>query len=601
MLRSCTRAPRHLLKGAFAVKWTLVFAVPILVCLSWGPSIRAQQGPQSYSVPPLVQFNGQVLGLIDGIFGQPGAQYIQGWACEPENPNPLQVQMYTDGGRGVGQLYRTYVANASPGNPGVSSACGTTTGHRFFIKISGDIFSRAAQSIYINAIASSGQYQLDGSGQYSTPTPTTLGRLEGIDANGFASGWAFDHLNTSASIDVAVYADGVSLLGAETGRLVWKGPANQPSPGLDKAYGITGDHGFSVQLPSWVTDGVHSLSFYAVNVGNKVDAPLAESPAVPGATKLATHISFATSAQGFPSKWRGYDLPAGPLNLVGLSGTVTLHNSANIYSEILFLVSYKPSESCPTAGTKSEPMGPIVWSDIIKAPTAGVFSAPVSFTLPVGIPISHCLVIGLGGGTVAASHEVTGTLNLVATYTHNPVDSTQILWMDSEFCFGQNWGCELATTDDTQSFAAVTQITQRSSLNAISGNISDSTFDGSSSFGPPPTGPWIATNDVYIYPASDCSQFPAGRSLNGPGDYYRQVPPDATHLLAVPLSGSGGVGEGETINYLLPGWTNGIAVYETFSDVTLNSGECFVLLYGLQHTTGAFDNEDQIHAIVTPF
>lgn len=398
---------------------------------------------------------------------------------------------------------------------------------------------------------------------------------------------------------MAVYADGDSLMGAETGTLVWQGPANQA------ASGATGNHGFSVQLPSWVTQGVHSLSAHAVNVEGTVDAPLAESPTVPGGRDLASNFSFSTSASGFPSQWFGYNLPAGQLNLVGLSGTVSLQNTANIYSEILFVVTYLPSGSCPTAGTNASNgppgVGPTVWSDIIKAPTAGKFSAPVSFTLPVGIPISNCLVVGLQGGTVAGPHEVTGTVKLVATYTHSPNNSTQILGMDSEFCFGQNWGCEAATTDDTQSFAAVTQVTQRSSLNAIWGNISDSTFDGSSSFGPLPTGPWIATNDIYVYHESDCSQFAAGRSLNGPGDYYSQIPQDATHLLSAPLSGNGGAGEGETINYLLPGRTNGVDIYQTFSNVTLNSGDCVVSLYGLQDTTGAFDNEDQLRAIVTPF
>lgn len=551
---------------------------------------------------------GQVEGWIDGVFGPAGAQYIQGWACEPNNPNPLIVHLYTGGAAGTGQLYNGYLAN-SPSDPGVVSACGTSTGHRFYINVTGDLFSRAGQKIFIHGIAQNGgpNNLLSASGTYSIPATTSVGVVDNVSAGGFASGWAFDNLNTSASIQVAIYADGNGQQGAESGTLVWEGLANQSRPDVDMLYGITGDHGFGVQLPAWVTSGVHSLSLYAVSVNGGVGGPLTQSPTVPGGTKLTSQFSFTTSAQGFPGLWFGYTLPAGPLNLVSLSGTVSMNNSANIYSEMLFVVSYLPSGTCPTSGTNVQFVpgtGPALWSDIIKGPTTGTFSAPVSFTLPVGVPISNCLVVGVNGGTVAASHSVTGTINLTATYRQGS-SSSQMVGLGSEFCFGQNWGCQLATTDDTQSFASVIPITQRSSLNAIWGNISDSTFDGSSMFGPPPSGPWTSLNDVYIYHGAECQQFPPPKQgstvSQSSGNYYSLIPGDATHLVSAPLSGSGGVGEGQTINYLLPGLMNGIAVYQTFSNVTLNAGDCLVNLYGLQGTTGAFDNEDQLNAVVTPF
>jgi hypothetical protein len=555
---------------------------------------------------PLHAQTGTLLGLIDGVLGEPGAQSIQGWACETGNPKPLTVQLYTDGGHGR-QLYRPYLADATPNDLAMSQACGTSTGHRFQIPVGGDLFSRAGQKIVLYGVGPSGPSAgpLEGSEKYSIPAPTTHGQVESVDVNGYAKGWAFDQTNPNESIRVAVYADGEPALGAETGKLVWEGLADQADPNLDTTERIHGNHGFQVQLPSWVTAGVHRLSLYAVSLESKVDAPLAGSPATPGGSTVASHFSVTNPAPGFPTQWFGYRLPAGQLNFTGLTGTVTMANSANIFSEILFIVTYLPSGACPTEGT-TDPngppgLGPSLWSDIIKGPTTGYFSDPVNFTLPVGIPISNCLIVGFGGGTVAGAHPVTGTVNLVANYTQKPDESTQILGLDSEFCFGQNWGCEAATTDDTQSFAAVTQVMQRSKLNTILGNISDSTFDGSANFGPLPAEAWSSTNDVYLYPASSCSQFPAGRSFNGPGNYLRQVPPDATLLLHVPLTGSAGAVAGETVNYLQPGMTNGIVVNQAFSNVTLNAGECLVVLYGMQHTTGAFDNEDQLRAIVTAY
>lgn len=551
--------------------------------------------------------NSRFLGKIEGIFGSPGAQSIQGWACESGNAAPLRVQLFTGGARGTGQLYSGFSAEESPGDSSVSHACGTTTGHRFIIDINGDLLSRAGQRVYVSAFAPNGGpvYEVEGSGAFTIPAATTAGHLDSIDASGNAKGWAFDRSKSGESIRVAIYADGKSSMGAESGKLVWEGSADLPRPGVDRTYCIAGNHGFSVQLPSWVTVGPHSLSAYAMNANGKIDAPLANSPIVPGGSMLSTHISFSTTAGGFPSEWRGYKLPPGQLSLAALSGTVTMENSADIFSEILFVVADVPTGSCPTAGTTAPNgppgAGPVLWSDIIKGPTTGSFNSPVNFTLPAGIPISHCLLVGLGGGTVAGLHRVNAKLDLVATYISAPDNSVQVLGLDSEFCFGQNWGCEGATTNDGQSFAAVTPITQRSNLQAIWGNISDSTFDGSSNFGPLPTRPWTAANDVYLYHASDCAQFPAGRSFNGPGDFANRIPRDAIHLLTAPLTGSGGVGAGETINNLLPGLTNGIDVYKTFSDVTLNAGECLVVLYSVEKTHGAFDNEDQLHAIVTTF
>lgn len=377
------------------------------------------------------QTHGQVVGWVDGVFGSQGAQYIQGWACEPGNPSPLTVHLYTGGGFGVGQIYSAYVANAAPGDPGVRNACGTTTGHRFYINVMGDLSSRGLQYIFVYGIAQSGGSNnlLNGSGNYRVPFATTLGVVDNVDSSGYAYGWAFNILDSGASIPVAIYADGNALQGAETGTLVWEGPANQARPDVDNAFNITGNHGFAVQLPSWVTTGVHSLSLYPI-VNGVVMGPMQGSPTVPGGRKLTTQFSFSTSAPGFPSQWYGYNLPADPVNLVGLSGTVSMNNTANVYSEMLFIVGYLPTGSCPTSGTTAQwgrPGTSVVWTNIIKGPTAGTFSAPVSFTLPVGKPVSNCLLVGINGGTVSTSHTVTGTVNLVVTYTENPLYPTQEL------------------------------------------------------------------------------------------------------------------------------------------------------------------------------
>ena len=81
-------------------------------------------------------------------------------------------------------------------------------------------------------------------------------RLVQSGAAAHLSGWAFDkdfvgrHVHFSASVD---------------GQEVRTGRAALPSPGLDEAYRITGDHGFAFDLP--VTPGSHRFCLTFDNLG----------------------------------------------------------------------------------------------------------------------------------------------------------------------------------------------------------------------------------------------------------------------------------------------------------------------------------------------
>ena len=187
---------------------------------------------------------------------------------------------------------------------------------------------------------------------------------------------------------------------------------------------------------------------------------------------------------------------------------------------------------------------------------------------------------------MVAPHDVTSAASLTLTYASPQSPAQSVIGMGGEFCFGQSWGCQGATTDDSLSFALVTPVTQTTQLVALYGDISDSTFDGTSSFGAPPAGAWTAANDFYVYHGSDCSTFGVTSGIAGPADYYASIPGDATALLSVPLSGNG-IG------------VSTVPVFQSFSNVTLNAGDCLVTLWGLQGG-GGFDNETQVTALVAP-
>lgn len=307
------------------------------------------------------------------------------------------------------------------------------------------------------------------------------------------------------------------------------------------------------------------------------------SPACAAGPSLALHGTFTTAAPNFPTAWFGVPLPAGDLGYTGLDGSVTVSNSRDIYSEELFIIGYLPASAgkCisgrwPATTPEFGPPGMSVLTNlIVKAPTAGTYRAPANFVLP-GAPLaSGCLMVGLNGGTVSTSHDVTSTADLVFHYDTTP--NATLVSGGSEFCFGQDWGCEDATTDNTQSFAAATPFPGNGTLSALVGDISDSTFDGTPEFGAPPPGAWTARNDFYVYHGAEC------HLASGPGAFYAQIPDDAIHLGSFPISGNK-IG------------ASAIPVFKPLS-VPVTTNDCFVTLFGVD-SPGGFDNETQVSAVL---
>jgi hypothetical protein len=312
------------------------------------------------------------------------------------------------------------------------------------------------------------------------------------------------------------------------------------------------------------------------------------SPLCASGTPVDLHATTTTSAQGFPTAWFGFPIPDGPLGYAGINGAVSVTNSTNIYSEVLFIVGYLPAGNCiagawPASTPEFGPPGMVgITNLIVKAPTAGTYRSPANFPLPGEAAISHCLMIGLNGGTVAAPHPVTSTSDLTLRYAGAPTGPA-IMNIGGEFCFGQSWGCQRATTNTALSFANVTAIGAPHRLIALFGNISDSTFDGSATFGAPPAGAWTAHNDVYVYHAAACAALGATGGLAGPANFYGQIPADAIHVLSAPISGNR-IG------------AQAVPVFQPLS-VPLVAGDCLVTLYGLSGG-GGFDNESQIQALL---
>jgi hypothetical protein len=188
-------------------------------------------------------------------------------------------------------------------------------------------------------------------------------------------------------------------------------------------------------------------------------------------------------------------------------------------------------------------------------------------------------------------------LNL--TYEPSSADANTVVYLSGEYCFGQNWGCQNATTDDTEGFAAPFAMPTAGHLVQLFGDISDSTFDGTQNFGPLPTGKmWGAVNDFYLLPGG-CGKF--GENLNSQGfpnpvplpTLYSWLPDNALQLDSVPLE------------YEIPPGEKGKATIQKRvatilpTPVSVNAGDCVVVIYG-RTGNGATDNETQVWAVLAP-
>jgi hypothetical protein len=308
--------------------------------------------------------------------------------------------------------------------------------------------------------------------------------------------------------------------------------------------------------------------------------------------------SVTTSKTGFPQFLYMYHLLDGPTSTAearSLTGTISLQNYSSNFSEVLWLLAYWQGE-CPV-NDQSLAGANFIWSDILKNPARSNSDFPVNLNFPRPLPMTGCLGFVFGGGPLVAG-KVTMSADLSLTYKASLSAVNTVIDLAGEYCFGQNWGCQNATIDDTQGFAVPITM-PAGQLVELFGNISDSTFDGTQNFGPLPTGDaWGAVNDFYLLPGG-CGEF--GQNVNGQGfpnpteltTLYSWLPDNALHLESVPLE------------YQIPWGESGKATLQQRVErifpvpVTVNAGDCVVVIYG-RKGNGATDNETQVKALLAP-
>ena len=183
--------------------------------------------------------------------GPNGTIRLGGWAYDADDAAAsIPVAVYSDG-QGV-SWFPTDRARAD-----VNQALGIGGTHGYDISFPAPPGPHAVVVYGINASGGVGNPVI---GQASVDVGTPYGHLDSTAQAGQGQvrlrGWAIDPDDPAAAIQVAAYRD--------DGGISWY-PTGQARPDVNQAFGITGNHGFDITVPS--PTGVHQFAAYAINIG----------------------------------------------------------------------------------------------------------------------------------------------------------------------------------------------------------------------------------------------------------------------------------------------------------------------------------------------
>lgn len=312
----------------------------------------------------------------------------------------------------------------------------------------------------------------------------------------------------------------------------------------------------------------------------------------------AQNTSSLTPNPTFLYTYQVLNNAASPVNILSLKGTLSVNNDSPNFSQVLWVLVYWQG-ACPAHDIALTKIAGYLWLDITKNPSQSNSSFPVNLVFPNPLAATGCIGFYYGGGPqFAGNTTMTADLELTYQLASSPNPNTVVNGIGGEYVFGQNWGGQNATPDDTQGFAFPVSM-PAGHLLELYGNLSDSTLDGTANFGPPPTGTsWGVVNDFYLLPGG-CGNF--GTNLNNQGfpnpvaltTLYSWIPQNAVHLTSVPMT------------FNIPPGGSSIAALQSPVQATfttppaVNAGDCMVTIYG-RTGNGATDNETQVLALMGP-
>lgn len=203
-------------------------------------------------------------GSLDSVVTGPNSTIrVRGWAYDPDQPAAeIKVAVYRDD---VGLAWFPTGRRRSD----VNSTFGITGHHGFDISIPSPPGNHSVRVYAINVAGGAGNPLL---GKRQVRVGVPMGHLDSALARGGSvrlRGWAFDPDQPATAINVAVYRDGNGVSRFPTGRR---------RPDVNSVFGVTGNHGFDISIPS--PSGRHTFEVFAINVGPASGNPLVGTRAV---------------------------------------------------------------------------------------------------------------------------------------------------------------------------------------------------------------------------------------------------------------------------------------------------------------------------------
>ncbi len=229
---------------------------------------------------------------------------IAGWAFDPDTASsPIAIHVYQDGPAGGVFLV---AGEATAERPDVNAAYNISGSHGFSIPMPSSAKDGKSHSLYVYGIDNSGDphaflnkvemppcstaVNFDAPAptpvpapiatRTPTPTPTTIpfdaptptpspitihapvGYLEVANCS-IIGGWAYDPDTASSLISVHIYKDGPA---GTPGAFLLATETTGSRPDVNAAFGITGNHGFTITTPSSLKDGKsHTIYAYGID------------------------------------------------------------------------------------------------------------------------------------------------------------------------------------------------------------------------------------------------------------------------------------------------------------------------------------------------
>lgn len=225
------------------------------------------------------------------------------------------------------------------------------------------------------------------------PDVAPVGALESVSSGsmaacGLATGWTYDSDASSTAIAVHFYLDGAAGVGT---RIPGAGniTTDVTRGDINTAYSITGDHGFSYQLPNMMP-GAHTLHAYAYSTVTQTATPLLSGG---GTAFTCTGVSPVVDA--------GVDrLVSVPANSIAHTGATATDSDGTIVSTVWTYVS--GPGPIPTFTPNATTLDPITFGNLTAT---GVYTFRMTATDNHGLTSSDTMDVRVAtDGQCAATH-----------------------------------------------------------------------------------------------------------------------------------------------------------------------------------------------------